>query len=79
MTAHSEVAAKIMALIDTMLEAYVTVEMLPANSACGGVAINYTVTDCGQPLLYSFERLLTSLLQLYSYILPALGAVDTAG
>jgi hypothetical protein len=74
MTALETIVAKITVVVDFMLGQYVSVETYSTNSACGsGLVYNYTLTNCGEPLIHSLESLLTSVLQLYSYILPAFG------
>jgi hypothetical protein len=74
MTALETIVAKITIVVDFILGQYVIVEMHSTNSACGsGLVYNYTLTSCGEPLIHSLESLLTSILQLSNYILPAFG------
>jgi len=76
MYAIVEITAKVLALVNEVLEAWVTITENPATgygAGCNVVSYSYTITDCGGAIIDSLQNLIFFTLQLGGTLLPALG------
>ena len=76
MPAIVSITAKILGLVDYVLDAWVNVEFdTVATGACSATQINYEVTECGAEIVLFVQQMVYFILQLGGYMLPALGAI----
>ena len=75
--ALASVVAKVLALVDQVLEEFVTVASVePTSSNCGINAIVYTIQPCGVSLIDGLATVIFALVKLGNDFLPALGAYN---
>ena len=76
MGALVSITAKLMLIVDAVLEKFATVTMYEAVGNCDISAVNGELTACGQALVDELVTLIFYVVQLGGQLLPALGAVN---
>ena len=77
MPALPGITAKILTLVEKVLDVFVTVTVGYGDSACNILQFNGTTTLCGDELVSSLSTLVFQLASLGGYMLSALGVVIT--
>ena len=75
MPALPAITAKILVLVERVLDCFVTVSMEPANACCNIANFYGTTTPCGEQLAVSLAGLIGALSNLGAYMFGALGVV----
>ena len=69
MSAFSDVVAKIVTLVQSVLDIYVDTSIVPSNSSCIVDSYSGNTTACGESLIQSLSVLFDSLCSIYTYFL----------
>ena len=73
MPALPAITAKILTLVEYVLDIFVTVQVGYGDSACNILVFNGTSTACGEELVTALGTLLFQVVSLGGYMLSALG------
>ena len=69
MSAFSDVVAKIVTLVDSVLDVYVDTSIVHSNSSCIVDTYSGNMTTCGESLIQSFSSLFYTLSSIYNYFI----------
>ncbi len=73
MPALPAIIAKIMILIERVLDCFVNVNMIDPNACCNVAQFYGSTTECGEQLAATLSAMVANVLQLGVYIFGALG------